>query len=86
MYLKKFLSKDQLFLYLMALLGWVLHGADSMSVSRAFGFFVLAAVFRGWARRESLKAAFWTTALAHSIWNGVALCLIVMLGLLRDKI
>lgn len=85
-YLTKFRSNDFMFLLIMAFLGWALHGANSMSISRAFGFFVLAAVFLGWARRDSLKSAFWTTALAHSIWNGVALCLIAMLGLLRDKI
>lgn len=85
-HLAKFQSKDLIFLLIMTFLGWVLHGANSMSISRAFGFFVLAAVFLGWSRRDSLKSAFWTTALAHSIWNGVALCLIAMLGLLRDKI
>jgi hypothetical protein len=77
-------AKDAIFIVIMTSLGFLLHGADWMAVSRAFGFFVLAVLFAGWVQRGSLRLAFWTTALSHCFWNGFALLIIAAIGWARN--
>lgn len=77
-------TKDAIFIVIMTSLGFLLHGADWMAVSRAFGFFVLAVLFAGWVHRGSLRPAFWTTALGHCFWNGFALLIITAMAWIRS--
>ena len=60
----------------MTLLSWVLHGANWMAVSRGFGFFILSLLYQNYAKKESVKSAFWTTAFAHCFWNADVLLII----------
>lgn len=76
--------KDAIFIVIMTSLGFLLHGADWMAVSRAFGFFVLAMLFAGWVHRGSIRPAFWTTALGHCFWNGFALLIIMAMAWTRS--
>lgn len=77
-------TKDVIFIVVMTSLGFLLHGADWMAVSRSFGFFVLAVLFAGWVHRGPLRLAFWTTALSHCFWNGFALLIVAAIGWARS--
>jgi hypothetical protein len=76
---------NSIFVSIMTSLSWLLHGANWMAVSRAFGFFNLSLLFVHYARKESVKSAFWATAAAHCFWNMNGLILISFIGLFRQN-
>ena len=71
------------FAVVMGALGWLLHGAGWMSISRGIGFAILGIFYAMWHVRVNWIRAFWATSLAHVTWNSSSLGIIFGLGLLR---
>jgi hypothetical protein len=61
------------FMIMLGVLGWALHGAGRFDVGPALGFAVVAFVFFRTAKRHGLLWAFIAAALAHIVWNSIAL-------------
>ncbi|WP_374138511.1 MULTISPECIES: hypothetical protein [unclassified Sphingomonas] len=75
--------KKLLFIFIMGFLGWLLHGASWISISRGVSFAILASFYATWHDRLGLKAAFFGTALAHAVWNLSAFLAIAAMFALR---
>lgn len=72
------LVRGLLFVGTMSFVGWLIHGADLGSLSRALGFGLLALWFLKGYERSPLSA-YGGTFLAHAAWN----LLVVTLWLMR---
>lgn len=68
---REFGPRTVIFILLMGVLSFFLHGMSLMVINRILPFALLAGLFARWAERYSLGHAFAVTALAHSVWNAI---------------
>jgi hypothetical protein len=72
-------AKYAVYILIMALLGWLLHGASWQSVNRLVGFAIFAALYARWAKEGSLPA-FAVTAWAHIVANSSIFAVVYFRG------
>lgn len=69
------LSLPTAYLLVCGLLSWLLHGANLLSVGQGVGFMILASLGVRLMREWSMLTSFAFVALAHTVWNGLAMAL-----------